>query len=152
MADRERSGAGAAPRHPRGHQLVRHASDCTVEAWASDRSCCLTEALAGLVESFADVPEEAVTGEWPLGVAASGAGDQLVSLFEDVIDALGVFGVVPVRFHLTEAEDGGIAGDMEVVSADKVHVVGPLPKGVCHHGASMTRVGAQWRCHVRVDA
>lgn len=36
-------------------------------------------------------------------------------LFEDVICALGVFSMVPLRFHLTETEAGGIAGSMAVI-------------------------------------
>jgi hypothetical protein len=52
----------------------------------------------------------------------------LISLFEDAIYALDVFSVVPVRFHLAETEDGGITGDMEVVPAEEVEVIGPVPR------------------------
>ena len=52
--------------------------------------------------------------------------EMLISLFEDLIYALDVFSVVPVRFHLAETEDGAITGYVEVVPADEVEVVGPV--------------------------
>lgn len=151
MTEGELFSADALPHGAAGHRLAPHTADCIVEAWATDRAGCLTEALEGLVEVFADVPEVAATREWPLAESAPGAEDQLVSLFEEVIYALDVFGVVPVRFHLAETEDGGVAGDMEVVSGDEVQIVGPVPKGVSYHGLSMTLDEGEWRCHVLVD-
>ena len=74
-----------------------------------------------------------------------------MSLFEEVIYALDVFSVVPVRFHLAETEDGGIAGDMEVVPADQVGLVGPVPKAVSYHELSMASDEGGWRCRVLVD-
>lgn len=134
-----------------GHRLVRGTSRCVVEAWAPDRPGCLAEALEALVGAFAVVPDSATTRVWPLVETAPGAEDELISLFEDVIDALDVFGVVPARFHLAETEDGGIAGDMEVVPAGQVRMVGPAPKGVSSHGLSMAHVDGEWRCHALVD-
>ena len=56
-----------------------------------------------------------------------------------------------MRFHLAETEGGGIAGDMEVVPADKVEVVGPVPKAVSYHELSMAPVEGGWRCRVLID-
>lgn len=134
-----------------GHRLLPHTADCMVEAWGPDRASCVTEALAGLVESFVEVPDAAATRTLPLAAAPGGAEDALVSLFEDVIYAVDVFGVVPVRFHLGETEDGGIAGDMEVVTSDQLDIVGPVPKGVSYHGLSAAPVEGSWRCRVLVD-
>ncbi|HVC14684.1 MAG TPA: archease [Acidimicrobiales bacterium] len=151
MTERDLPDADARPHRAAGHRLAPHTADCIVEAWAPDRAGCLTEALEGLVEVFVDVPESATTRYWPLADSAPGAEDELVSLFEEVIYALDVFGVVPVRFHLAETEDGGIAGDMEVVSGDEVQNVGPVPKGVSYHDLSMKLEEGEWRCHVLVD-
>jgi len=134
-----------------GHRLVPHTADCIIEAWGPDRVSCLTEALCALLEGFAEVPDAAAPAVFPLAAEPGGAEDMLVSLFEEVIYALDVFSLVPVRFHLTETEDGGVAGDMEVVSVDQVVVVGPAPKAVSYHGLSMESHGGGWRCHVLVD-
>lgn len=133
-----------------GHRLAPHTADCVIEAWGPDRASCLVQALTALVEEFAEVPDPAAVTVLPL--AASGDGTAvLVSLLEDVIFALDVFSAVPARFHLTETEDGGVAGDMEVVPLDRAVVVGPEPKGVSYHGASLTSDSGGWSCHVLVD-
>jgi protein archease len=38
-----------------GHRLVPHTADCIIETWGPDRAACLTEALLGLLEGFAEV-------------------------------------------------------------------------------------------------
>lgn len=135
-----------------GHRLVPHTADCIIEAWGPDRASCINGALTALVEGFAQPMESSVTELVPLGVGPGGAGDQLVSLLEDVIYSVEVFSVVPVRFHLGETDQGGIAGDMEVVPADDTIAVGPVPKGVSYHELSMEEEeGEGWRCRVLVD-
>jgi protein archease len=134
-----------------GHRLLAHTADSIIEAWGPDRVSCLVQALLGLVESFAEVPDVPATRLMPFAVAPQGPEDTLVSLFEDVIYALDVFSVVPVRFHLAETEGGGIAGDMEVVPADDVEVVGPVPKAVSYHELSMAPVKGGWQCRVLID-
>jgi SHS2 domain-containing protein len=134
-----------------GHRLVPHTADCIIEAWGADRPSCLTEALYGLVEEFAEVPDAAASRLMPLATELRGAEDALVSLFEDVIYALDVLSVVPVRFHLAETEGGGVAGDMEVVPVDQAVLVGPVPKAVSYHDLSMIRREGGWWCHVLVD-
>lgn len=133
-----------------GHQLLAHTADCIIEAWGPGRVECLTEALNGLVESFAVVPDAVVTRPLPLA-GSIGDEDTLVSLCEDVIFALDVFGVVPVVFHLAETEDGGVGGEMDVVPVQQVDVVGPAPKGVSYHELSFAPVPGGWRCRVLVD-
>jgi len=145
------TGPTAGPGAAVGHRLVPHTADCIIEAWGSDRSSCLTEALYALVEEFAEVPDAAASRLMPLATELRGAEDALVSLFEDVIYALDVFSVVPVRFHLAETESGGVAGDMEVVPVDQAVLVGPVPKAVSYHDLSMIPREGGWWCHVLVD-
>jgi SHS2 domain-containing protein len=134
-----------------GHRLVPHTSDRLIEAWGPDRATCLTEALTALVEGFAEVGDAAATQVVPLAADPGLAADELVSLFEDVIYGLDVLSAVPVRFHLAETEDGGIAGDMEVVPVQETVAVGPAPKGVSYHELSMVDGERGWRCRVLVD-
>jgi len=111
----------------------------------------MTEALQALVDEFAKVPETATSRLLPLATELPGAEDALVALLDDVICALDVLSVVPVRFHLTETESGGIAGDMEVVPVDQVVLIGPAPKAASYHGLSMVSHEGGWRCRVMVD-
>lgn len=135
----------------RGHRLLPHTADCIIEAWGPDRPTCVVEALSGLVDSFARVPDATASRILPLSGDAGGGEDLLVGLLEEVIFALDVFSVVPVRFHLEETEDGGVAGDMEVVPAADAELIGPIPKAVSYHGLSLGRGGGGWRCRVLVD-
>ncbi len=135
---------------PSGHRQLPHTADRALEAWGPDRAACLTEALLALVETFAEVRDLATTEVLPLG-AVSGPQDALVSLLEEVIYVVDALGVVPVRFHLAEAEDGSLAGDMEVVPASEVELVGPVPKGVSYHALEIAPWDGGWRCRVLVD-
>jgi SHS2 domain-containing protein len=135
---------------PLGHRVERLERTYVIDAWGPRRAACVTEALAGLVESFAVVQDAAVTTPMPLS-ATGGAQDALASLFEEVIDAIDVFGIVPVRFHLDELEGGGIGGDMEVVGIDGAEVVGRLPGAVSYKDLSLSPAQGGWQCHVLVD-
>ncbi len=121
-----------------------------VEAWGPDRCSCLTEAMTALVETFARV-DDACTSR-PLPLAAGGPDvDVLASLLEEVIFVADVFGVVPVQFHLADAEDGGVAGDMQVVAAEDVRLCGPVPTSVSFHGLDIHADGGTWWCRAAVD-
>lgn len=134
-----------------GHRLVSHTADCIIEGWGPDRATCTAEALAGLVDVFASVPDAASSTSLPLAADPASPEDQLVSLLEDVIYTVEVLAVVPARFHLSETEGGGLAGDMEVVPLGQVSSQGPAPKAVSYHELSMGRKEGEWRCHVLID-
>jgi len=136
---------------PAGHRLVPHTADCIIEAWGPDRATCLTEALLGLVEGFAAVGDANASEVVPIGAGPGAAEDELVALFEQVIFSVDTSSVVPVRFHLGETEGGAIAGRMDVVPADDIVAVGPVPKGVSYHELSMVEAEGGWRCRVLVD-
>jgi len=135
----------------RGHRLLPHTADSVVEAWGPDRPACLVEAMEALVDIFAEPGDAAVTRTLPLSAEAASSADVLVSLLEEVIYVTEVLGVVPVRFHLADTEDGGVAGDMEVVEAAQVELVGPVPKAVSYHGLDIAEHDGTWRCRVLVD-
>lgn len=134
-----------------GHRQLPHTADCALEAWGPDRAACVTEALLALVETFAEAGDPATTETLPLATSATGGKDALVSLLEEVIFVVDALGVVPVRFHLADTTDGGLAGDMEVVSATRLALVGSVPKAVSYHALEMAPVEGGWRCHVVVD-
>jgi SHS2 domain-containing protein len=131
--------------------LVSHTADCIIEAWGATQSECATEALAAVVEGFAEIVDPPTTRSMPIAAESGGPADQLVSLIEELIYALEVFSVVPVRFHLDQTESGTLAGDMEVVALEKVNIVGPAPKAVSYHELFMAKSEGVWHCHVLID-
>ncbi len=142
---------GAAPPAPSGHRLASHTADCFIEAWGPDQATCTEEALAALVEVFASVDDAPVTRVLPLGTDAGQPEDMLVALLEDVIYTVEVLAVVPVRFHLAGTEDGGLAGEMEVVPVEQVVATGPAPKAVSYHRLSMELREGRWQCQALID-
>jgi len=133
-----------------GHRTFPERNGRIIEAWGPDAATCLTEALAALVEGFAEVVDAPATRVLPVSVA-NGPEDALTSLVEEVIDTIGTFSVIPVRFHLTATEDGGFAGDMEVVPMRHVFLTQPVPTAVSFEGLSMCADAGEWTCRVRVE-
>jgi SHS2 domain-containing protein len=146
----EMSAGGSEP--PRGHRVGPHTADCVIEAWAPTRPECLVEAMEALVEIFADIdPAAGATRLVPVSAERAADIDLLVSVLEEVIYVTDVLGSVPVRFHLAETEDGGVAGDMEVADSRDVVLVGPIPKAVSYHGLEMAERAGSWRCRAVID-
>jgi SHS2 domain-containing protein len=135
---------------PGGHRVERIGHAWVIDAWGSDRATCMCHALYALVEGFAEVEDAPASRVVPLSIGPGPDEEVLGALFEEVIDAIDVFSVVPVRFHLTETEDGGVAGDMEVVSAASTTVIAPRPVAVPFGKRSMTNGDGGWRCHAEV--
>jgi SHS2 domain-containing protein len=122
-----------------------------IEAWGRDRASCPTEAMVALVAVYADFDDATATRSVPVSAEPGLDTDILVAVLEEVIYVTDVFGVVPIRFHLADTEDGGVAGDMEVVQPAQVELVGPVPKAVSHHGLEMAEHAGIWRCRAMVD-
>lgn len=134
-----------------GHRLVSHTADCIIEGWGPDLASCVTQALIALVEEFAVVTDSPSPTVLPVAVSPTGPEDELVALLEEVIYTVDVLSMVPVRFHLAATQDGGLAGDMEVVPLEGVVATGPAPKGVSYHDLSVREGDRGWRCHVLID-
>jgi SHS2 domain-containing protein len=113
-----------------GHRSLPHIADIRIEAWAATREGCLAEAVAGLVEGFADVsgvaPAEHVTAE----LAADTDEDVLVAALDEVIYLLDTRGAAPVH---TEVEPGGLRLRFGVAPVEDVELTGAVPKAVALH-------------------
>ena len=122
-----------------------------IEAWGADEASCLTEALTAVIEGFAGSRDAPCTETLPLAAGPGPAAELLVRLVEEVIGALEVFSVVPVRVHLAETEDGGVAGDLEVVPAGRVRPARPGVRAVRPEGSSIARDAAGWSCRLEIE-
>lgn len=134
----------------RGHRAVPHTADVRVEAWAPDREGCLAEAVAALVETFADTADAQPYGETTLELPAGDDTELLVGLLDEVIFRLETEGTLPLATE-ARAAGGGLRVRWRTVDADAVELVGAVPKAVSLHGLRFTRDGTGWSCVVTVD-
>jgi len=134
-----------------GFALLPHTADIVIEAWGPSKVACLRAAAEGLVASFADTADAAATRNVPFSLAPAPDPELLLALLEEVIYTVEVFGVVPVAIHLEQTDDGGLAGDMEVIDATRVQLVGAVPKGVSYSGLELRAGAGGWSCRAMVD-
>lgn len=145
-----RGGSGPVRGSKPAHTLEVRSRWCSIEAWGPDRAGCFAEALRALVSQYARVTDPPVSRTLPLAAGPGPAEELLASLLEEVVGTIEVFSLVPVRFHLVDAEDGGVSGDMEVVALSEAHVVGRAPRSVDRGGLTVVGNGGGWRCRVLV--
>lgn len=129
-----------------GHRSLPHTADIRVEAWAGTRDGCLAEAVAGLVEGFADAsgvaPTELVTAE----LAADTDEDALVAALDEVIYLLDTRSAVAVR---TEVEAGRLR--LGLAPVEDVELTGAVPKAVALHELHFGPGDQGWSCTVTID-
>jgi SHS2 domain-containing protein len=135
-----------------GHRTLPHTADTIVEAWAPTRVECIAEVVLGLVDAFAARdPGVQPTGTVPFEVDAPLDEDVVVTLLDDVLYLLDTRGVVPVAVSVEEDEDGAITGELGVVPAGDLELVGAVPKGISRSGLEFGRTDGRWVCRVVVD-
>jgi SHS2 domain-containing protein len=136
----------------RGHRLLPHTADLIVEAWGPSRVACMEEAVAALVESFADTSGADTADPVALSIERAGADDLLVALLEEVLYLVEVLGVVPSAAAITERDDGGLGGFFDVVPVAEAEAVGAAPKAVARSDLEFgADAGGRWSCRVTVD-
>jgi SHS2 domain-containing protein len=129
---------------------VPHPADVTVEAWGPTREACLAEAIAGLVESFADTTDVPAAQIVVSDLAASTDPDRLVAVLDEVIYVLDTDGWVPLGAEV-ELGPRTIRLRMPVAQIDDADVVGAVPKGVALSGLRFDCVGDTWECRATID-
>ncbi len=121
-----------------------------MQAWAPTREECIAEAVAGLVESFADTsgrrPQWSVTAD----VAAQTDEEVLVAALDEVIYVLDTQGGVPVHTEVTPAE-GGLRLRLHLAAVDSVPLCGAAPKATALHGLRFDDGDGTWSCEVTID-
>ncbi|WP_344269401.1 archease [Actinomadura napierensis] len=134
-----------------GHRGVPHTADLRIEAWAPTRERCIAEAVAGLVESFADTsgvrPSRSISVTVPPGPDA----DALVTVLDEVIYRLEVDGDLVVGAEITRAPDAGLVAELAAGDAERATAVGAVPKAVSLHDLRFERGEDGWSCAVTID-
>ncbi|MCD0484482.1 archease [Streptacidiphilus sp. ASG 303] len=127
-----------------------HTADLRVEAWAPDREGCLAEAVAGLVDAFADRAAARPHRTASLRLPPAPDEDLLVALLEEVVYRLDVAGELPVAVEAAPVPGGGLDVRLAMAGTGEVEAVGALPKAVSLHGLRMG-AGDGWSCSFTVD-
>jgi SHS2 domain-containing protein len=135
-----------------GHRILPHTADLRLEAWGPTRESCLAEAVRGLAEAFVDPASATPTAAVPVAVDAAPGTDLLVALLEEVIFAVDVLGVVPLRAHLAVGTDGrSVTGTFDVAPLADLARTGSAPKAITRHRLRFGPGDGGWRCLVTVD-
>ncbi|MDT0317262.1 MULTISPECIES: archease [unclassified Streptomyces] len=134
-----------------GHRGVPHTADLRVSAWGPTREECLTQAVRGVVESFADPSSGArAPRRRHTEIHADDDPELLVALMDDVVYRLDTAGEVPVDVDL-DPIPGGLRVAYRMADADDLEPVGAAPKAVTLHDLALGRGPAGWTCSVTLD-
>ncbi|MFC5748989.1 archease [Actinomadura rugatobispora] len=154
MSSTSTGGSGPGPQGGgAGHRGVPHTADLRIEAWGPTRERCVAEAVAGLVECFADTAGVEPLRTVPVEVAPGPDADMLVTVLDEVIYRLEVHGEVVLGAEITGAPGGGLAARLTVGDAARAAAVGAVPKAVSLHDLRFGRdrkTGGR-TCAVTVD-
>lgn len=110
-----------------------HTADLRIEAWAPTCGECVTEAVRGLVESFAEIPRGRGERAVVCHLAAASAEDLLAAALDEVIYRMDADGELPAAAELREDGDGTslLLSQVPVAAAQ---IVGAVPKAVALSG------------------
>ena len=141
------------PRRPGcGHRSVPHTADLRIEAWGPTREECITEAVRGLVESFADIRETTHQRAVNRHLEAGSAADLLAAAVEEVIYYLDTDGTIPAEVEASRAADGGVDLTLRVVDAAAAEIIGAAPKAASLSGLTCASdASGRWSCAVTID-
>ncbi|MDT0344204.1 archease [Streptomyces litchfieldiae] len=133
-----------------GHRSVPHTADLRVEAWGPGREECLTEAVRGVVEAFADIGGAQAVRDRESTVRGERDEDLLVALLDEVVYQLDTKGEIPVEVRLN-AVPGGVRALFRTADIGTVPLIGAAPKAVTLHGLAIGRGADGWSCAVTLD-
>ncbi|WP_030545259.1 archease [Streptomyces albus] len=146
--------AGGRPRGS-GHRTVPHTADLRVEAWSETAERCITEAVRGAVESFADLSGAAAVAEREFEVTAPTDEDLLVSVLDEAVYRLDADGEIPLETAVgpIRATGGLRAATVRCRMADaaRTPLIGAVPKAVSLHDLRLRGDSGGWTCAVTLD-
>ena len=131
--------------------MIPHTADVRIEAWAPDREGCVAEAVAAMVESFADASGATANSETEHRVPPAEDPDLLVGVLDEVIFRLETEAALPLETQVRAADDGGLLVRWRTTDTDAVELVGAVPKAVSLHELRFGRDDGRWSCAVTLD-
>ncbi|MFF6814884.1 archease [Streptomyces sp. NPDC012403] len=112
-----------------GHRAVAQEDEFRIEAWAASRENCLAEAVAAMVECFADVSGVRPTDVGRIRLDGASDDDLLAALLDEILYRLEEYGQVPVDVEADGTEDG-LDVRLAVAALTDVRVTGRMPTAV----------------------
>lgn len=134
----------------RGHRAVPHTADVILHAWGPDLAACCEEAVAALVELYAEA-WSAHAGDRRLTLAPAPPADLLVAVLDEVIFTLDTSAAVPVGASVRGDAEHGLEVDLELAPAAEVDPAGAVPKAISRSGFQLDLDEDSVRCTVLVD-
>lgn len=133
-----------------GHRSVPHTADARIEAWAPTRERCVAEAVAAVVDGFADLSaaQPAGTAEFLVGPAAD--PDLLVSTLDRVILLMDTEGRLPASADVRSADEG-LDVRLAMAGPEHLETFGAIPKAVSLHELRFDGGPEGWSCAVTLD-
>lgn len=143
--------AGLHSRVGRGYHIVPRATDVYIEAWAPTRDECLSEAVRGLVRSFAVLEGLTPHGRTERHLAAQSDKDLLAAVINEVLYWFAVGGEIPVSAAVRSAPNGAVLF-LVLVRATEAQIIGAAPHAASlHELRCAANQAGQWSCTVAVD-
>ncbi len=133
-----------------GHRSVPHTADARIEAWAPTRERCVAEAVAAMVDGFADLSGAPPAGTVEFRVGPAADPDLLVSTLDRVILLMDTEGQLPAEADV-RAADGGLDVRLRMAGPDRIETFGALPKAVSLHELRFDGGAEGWSCAVTLD-
>ena len=134
-----------------GHRVLPHTADNIISAWAPTRDRCIVEAVAGLVDSFADTAGAPARRLHSFTVTAGSDEAVLVAVLDEVLFVLDARGSVPISTSLAATHGNRIDVTFTVTGTDDVEIIGSLPKGISFSGLEFAHSKGNWHCAATVD-
>lgn len=138
-------------RTPHGHRTLPHTADVIIEAWGADLVACCEEAVAALVEIYADAGNAIVVAEREVRVPPAPMGEMLLDLLDEVVFALDVAEGIPVAARIRPGADGGLEVRLMLAEPASVDPAGAVPKAISRSGLEMTPAPDAVLCRFLVD-
>jgi SHS2 domain-containing protein len=135
---------------PSGHRSVPHTADARIEAWAGSREECVAEAVAAMVDGFADVSAAPPAGTVDFRAGPAADPDLLVAVLDRVIYLIDTEGQLPAAADIRTGE-GTLDVRLRMVGPDRIETFGAVPKAVSLHDLRFEPGEAGWSCSVTLD-
>jgi SHS2 domain-containing protein len=145
------------PGDERGHRMLDHTADVILEAWGPDLAACCEEAVAALVETYAErgPGTSGSSAARPLGSAVrlppASPEELVLRVLDEVVYALDTSPAVPVAATVTPRADGGLDVELQTVARAVVEPTGSVPKAIARSGLEVVHRPGRVRCRVLVD-
>jgi SHS2 domain-containing protein len=135
---------------PSGHRGVPHTADVRIEAWAGSREQCVAEAVAALVDGFADISAAPVAGTVEFRAGPAPDPDLLVAVLDRVIYLIDTEGQLPTGTDIRLA-DGILYARLRMAGPDRIETFGAVPKAVSLNDLRFECGEEGWSCAVTLD-